>query len=240
MTEHIDISVLTNIVYPFETGGAQNRVHGISTWLLASRGHRVTICSRYFWDESRGLAYEGLFLHAISPAQEVYRVAIEYEVTFGRLGDGPERAALEQRARAYQSRDGISFRGFLDDYGEVLAHVEGATMFGSPSTRGGFGIPYLEAMGADCMGIDADHLESAVSEAEGDSGDTAEPTVDAIADTLRRIRASARPSNDPVAAASRYDRDTVAEKAETVSRSVVDDIEIPNERSSPSSPKVEP
>lgn len=58
-------------------------------------------------------------------------------------GDGPERAALELRARELHLDDCVSFAGWQQDAAEFL---EGAVIFALPSLDEPFGIVVLEAM----------------------------------------------------------------------------------------------
>jgi len=45
----MDIAFVSNVVYPFVTGGAEKRIHEIGT-RLADQGHEVTVYGRHFWD----------------------------------------------------------------------------------------------------------------------------------------------------------------------------------------------
>ncbi|MFB6187408.1 MAG: glycosyltransferase family 4 protein, partial [Halobacteriaceae archaeon] len=66
-----DIAYVTNVVYPFVTGGAQKRVHEIGTRLV-DRGHTVTIYGRHYWDGSEEREFAGMTLRAVSPERELY------------------------------------------------------------------------------------------------------------------------------------------------------------------------
>lgn len=65
------LGFVSNVVYPFVTGGAQKRIHEIGT-RLADKGHDVTIYGRHFWDGPREMTYEGMTLRAAAPATELY------------------------------------------------------------------------------------------------------------------------------------------------------------------------
>ncbi|WP_266081656.1 glycosyltransferase family 4 protein [Haladaptatus caseinilyticus] len=65
------IAFITNVVYPFVTGGAEKRVHEIGT-RLADAGHDVTIYGRHFWDGSTEITHSGMTLRAVSPERELY------------------------------------------------------------------------------------------------------------------------------------------------------------------------
>ncbi|TKX85903.1 glycosyltransferase family 1 protein [Halorubrum sp. SS5] len=67
----MDIAYVTNVVYPFVTGGAEKRVHEIGT-RLADRGHTVTIYGRHFWDGSKEREFAGMTLRGVSPERELY------------------------------------------------------------------------------------------------------------------------------------------------------------------------
>jgi glycosyltransferase involved in cell wall biosynthesis len=62
---------ITNVVHPFVTGGAQKRIHEIATH-LTSEGHDVTIYGRHFWDGPTEIEHEGITLHAVAPASDLY------------------------------------------------------------------------------------------------------------------------------------------------------------------------
>jgi len=59
------------------------------------------------------------------------------------VGDGPERAAVEARARELGVGDALCFLGRRDDFAALLAHADGFVL---PSESEGFGVAALEAM----------------------------------------------------------------------------------------------
>ena len=67
----MDIAFVTNVVYPFVTGGAEKRVHEIGT-RLADDGHDVTVYGRQFWDGPREITHDGLTLRAVAPGTDLY------------------------------------------------------------------------------------------------------------------------------------------------------------------------
>ncbi|MBX0296659.1 glycosyltransferase family 4 protein [Haloarcula nitratireducens] len=65
------VAFVSNVVYPFNTGGAEKRIHEIGT-RLADDGHDVTIYGRHFWDGPKEITHEGMTLRAVSPERELY------------------------------------------------------------------------------------------------------------------------------------------------------------------------
>ncbi|KAA9397854.1 glycosyltransferase family 1 protein [Haloarcula sp. CBA1130] len=135
------------------------------------------------------------------------------ETTLGIVGDGPKRTELETLADSLSVAEQITFTGFLEEYDDVLAQMQTARIFATPSTREGFGITAVEAMAAGCTVIGADHPDSAVGEVIGNAGFLADPTVDGVADVLDRVLAGAEPTTKPRQRAQRFDWDQVAEDA---------------------------
>ena len=76
----MDIACVTNVVYPFVTGGAQKRVHEIGT-RLAENGHDVTVYGRHYWDGPREMQYEGVTLRAVADAKELYETEGRRSIT---------------------------------------------------------------------------------------------------------------------------------------------------------------
>ena len=67
----MDIAFVSNVVYPFVTGGAEKRIYEIGT-RLAGDGHNITIYGRQFWDGPQVMQYEGMTLHGVAPATDLY------------------------------------------------------------------------------------------------------------------------------------------------------------------------
>ena len=65
------IAFVSNVCYPFVTGGAEKRIHEIGT-RLAERGHDVTLYSRHFWDGTAEITHEGMTLRAVAPEADLY------------------------------------------------------------------------------------------------------------------------------------------------------------------------
>jgi glycosyltransferase involved in cell wall biosynthesis len=61
------------------------------------------------------------------------------------IGEGPERANLENLAKKLKIRDNIKFINFLDEHREMISYIKSSKVFVLPSTREGFGIVVLEA-----------------------------------------------------------------------------------------------
>lgn len=67
----MNIAFVSNVVYPFVSGGAQKRIHEIGT-RLAARGHDVTIYSRHSWDGPPEITHQGMTLQAVAPDTDLY------------------------------------------------------------------------------------------------------------------------------------------------------------------------
>lgn len=67
----MNIAFISNVIYPFVTGGAEKRIHEIGT-RLADKGHEVTVYGRHFWNGPKEITHEGLTLRAVAPKAELY------------------------------------------------------------------------------------------------------------------------------------------------------------------------
>lgn len=67
----MDVAFVSNVIFPFVTGGAEKRIHEIAT-RLSQRGHDVTIYGRHFWDGPKETTHEGVTLRAVAPETELY------------------------------------------------------------------------------------------------------------------------------------------------------------------------
>ncbi len=65
------MAFVSNVVYPFVTGGAEKRIYEIGR-RLADRGHDVTVYGRHYWDGPAELEYEGMTLRAVAPERDLY------------------------------------------------------------------------------------------------------------------------------------------------------------------------
>ncbi|WP_121820728.1 glycosyltransferase family 4 protein [Halostella salina] len=65
------LAFVSNVVYPFVTGGAEKRIHEIGT-RLADEGHDITVYGRHFWDGPEEITHEGMTLRAVAPEAELY------------------------------------------------------------------------------------------------------------------------------------------------------------------------
>jgi glycosyltransferase involved in cell wall biosynthesis len=80
------------------------------------------------------------------------------------IGEGPERAALEERASSLGVRDHVTFLGFLPGPAEVIGYMKSSRVFVSPSVREGFGMAALEAMACGIPVVTVEHPRNAVME----------------------------------------------------------------------------
>jgi glycosyltransferase involved in cell wall biosynthesis len=67
----VRIAFVSNVVYPFVTGGAEKRIYEIGR-RLARDGHDVTVYGRHYWDGPRETTHEGMTLRAVSDGRDLY------------------------------------------------------------------------------------------------------------------------------------------------------------------------
>lgn len=92
----MDICFISNVIYPFITGGAEKRIHEIGT-RLADEGHNITIYGRHFWDGPTEITHEGMTLRAVAPEAELYeddRRSITEAIDFAARALPPLRRCL--------------------------------------------------------------------------------------------------------------------------------------------------
>jgi glycosyltransferase involved in cell wall biosynthesis len=65
------VAYVSNVVFPFNKGGAEKRIHEIGT-RLADRGHDVTVYGRHYWDGPSEITHEGITLRAVAPEADLY------------------------------------------------------------------------------------------------------------------------------------------------------------------------
>lgn len=148
-------------------------------------------------------------------------IASEHDVTLGIIGEGPQEDVLRDQAARLDCSDQITFLGFLEEYEDVLAHMQAAQLFVSPSTREGFGITLAEAMAANCIVITVNHPNSAGKEVVDNGGFVTEVSTSALAEAMERALSGERPPRDPLAVAQEHDWDAITERAEQVYLNVI-------------------
>ncbi|WP_128226283.1 glycosyltransferase family 4 protein [Halobacteriaceae archaeon SHR40] len=67
----MDIAFVSNVVYPFVTGGAEKRIHEIGT-RLADKDHEVTVYGRHYWDGPEERTHDKMTLRAVASERELY------------------------------------------------------------------------------------------------------------------------------------------------------------------------
>jgi len=87
-------------------------------------------------------------------------------------GEGPDRSALEQRARSLGVEDAVAFLGLIEGPGPLLA---GTDVFANPSWAESFPLSTLEAMRAGLPVVITDVGGAAEAIEPGESGDLVQP-----------------------------------------------------------------
>lgn len=102
------------------------------------------------------------------------------------IGQGLERERLEQEVRRHGLQDHITFLGMLPEATDVYAHMKSARVFCTPSTREGFGITTLEALGCGTPVVTIDSPANAARHLvqDGQNGSVVQLNEKAIADAI--------------------------------------------------------
>jgi L-malate glycosyltransferase len=140
------------------------------------------------------------------------------------VGDGPERDAVRAEIRTLALEGNVTMTGFLDRSDDVIGLMKASAVFALPSTREGFGIAALEALGCGIPVVTIDHGENAVRDLiTVKTGFTSKLSPADLADALGHALANHEQMREAcLAAAASYDWDRIVEQAEGYYQSLVD------------------
>lgn len=110
-----------------------------------------------------------------------------YQVTCRIIGNGPEREALVDLARALKISDSVEFRHDVSDQAELYGLLKSARVFAFPSAREGFGVAALEALacGLPVVTTSAPDNLSQHLVAKSSRGIICDPSARALADAVK-------------------------------------------------------
>jgi L-malate glycosyltransferase len=140
------------------------------------------------------------------------------------IGDGPEREVIREQIRTLSLEGNVRMTGFLDRAGDVIALMKASGVFALPSTREGFGIAALEALGCGLPVVTIDHGENAVRDLITEkTGFLSALSPADLAGALRHALVNREEMRGAcLAAAAAYDWDRIAGQAEGYYRSLAD------------------
>jgi len=141
------------------------------------------------------------------------------------IGEGPEYEPIRNLIHSSALDNNIRIMGFFENHDEVISRLKSSRVFVLPSTREGFGIAALEALGCGLPVVTIDHPANAardlVTKETGFlSPLSQESFAECIQDALEYGNAM-RPAC--IAAAASYDWDSVSFRAEEYYEEVVRD-----------------
>ena len=140
------------------------------------------------------------------------------------IGDGPERDVIRSQIKDLSLERNVTITGFLENHDEVIALMKSSKVFVLPSTREGFGIAALEALGCGLPVVTIDHPSNAVCDLiTGETGFVCSPTPEDLAIGIRKALHHHEQMRDACrAAAEAYDWDRIVDQAEQYYQSLID------------------
>lgn len=102
------------------------------------------------------------------------------------IGEGPEKEELESLSRKSGLSDNIRFKGFMEDYQNVISYMKSSKILVLPSKREGFGMVVLEANACGLPVIVIDHPMNAAKDLviNGKNGFITENTEKALSNKI--------------------------------------------------------
>lgn len=140
------------------------------------------------------------------------------------VGNGPEHDTIRSQIKTLSLEKNITLTGFREDHDEVIALMKSSKVFVLPSTREGFGITALEALGCGLPVVTIDHPANAVCDLITEKTGVICPlSHEALATGIRNtLRLHEKMKNDCRMSAGAYDWDRIVDQAEQYYRSLID------------------
>ena len=103
------------------------------------------------------------------------------------IGEGPQKKELEDLSKESGLKENIQFKGFMEDYHDVISHMKSSKILVLPSKREGFGMVVIEANACGLPAIVIDHPMNAAKDliVDGKNGFIIENDEKAMAGKIR-------------------------------------------------------
>lgn len=137
------------------------------------------------------------------------------------IGDGPEKNNLQKLTNQLNLKNNIIFKGFIEDYNQVLSLMKSSKVFVSTSSREGFGLVAIESNALGVPVITINHKDNAIKDLiqEGKNGYTTNLNEEGIADNiLKAIKNSKNMKQNCINEAKQYDWNNITNKLMEVYR----------------------
>jgi glycosyltransferase involved in cell wall biosynthesis len=135
------------------------------------------------------------------------------------IGDGPERRKLEELTVDLQLTDNVIFKGFMENYDDLIGYMKSSKVFVLPSTREGFGIVVIEANACGLPVVVVDHEMNAATElvVEGVNGIKSVLKADDMAENIiKSLESSGKCKEKCIELSSEYDWNKIVDSLEKV------------------------
>jgi glycosyltransferase involved in cell wall biosynthesis len=135
------------------------------------------------------------------------------------VGDGPDKARLENICKMINLEEDVKFTGFVEDIGDVYKLIKSSKVFVLPSTREGFGLVVLEANACGVPVVTINHEDNAARFLieEGKNGFVCEFNEDDVAaGILRALEKNGEMRQEYLNFVKKFDWDVVVRKLEGV------------------------
>jgi glycosyltransferase involved in cell wall biosynthesis len=143
------------------------------------------------------------------------------------IGDGPERKKLEELTVGLQLTDNVIFKGFMENYDDLIGYMKSSKVFVLPSIREGFGIVVIEANACGLPVVVVDHEMNAATDlvVEGVNGIKSGLEVDEMADNIiKSLDSSGECKEKCIELSRKYDWNKIVDSLEKVYNDTVEII----------------
>ena len=133
------------------------------------------------------------------------------------IGDGPERAKLDELVRELDIQNNVEFKGFMKDYNDLISYMKSSEVFVLPSTREGFGIVVIEANACGLPVVVVDSKMNAASDLiiDNKNGVISDFSKEDIAENIiNMMDKKEKMQNDCIETSREYDWDRIVDSLE--------------------------
>lgn len=143
------------------------------------------------------------------------------------IGDGPEREKLEELTVGLQLTDNVVFKGFMENYDDLIGYMKSSKVFVLPSIREGFGIVVIEANACGLPVVVVDHEMNAATDlvVDGVNGIKSGLEVDEMADNIiKSLDNSGKCREKCIELSRKYDWNKIVDTLEKVYNDTVENF----------------